>query len=357
MEMPTPKLRVALLGAGFMGRAHSNAYQQVSRFFDVPYDVERRVLCGRDPVKTEAMAGRWGWSEWSTDWRATIERNDIDLVDVALPNSLHAEAAILAAQAGKMVLVEKPMALTSAEAERVVAAAHGVPNLVWFNYRRVPAIAYARQLIDEGRIGQVFHYRAVYLQEWGNDPTRPPSWKTSRAMAGAGVVLDLLSHSIDTALYLNGPLGEVSAFTHTFKEGREVEDAVLVQGRFANGALCSFEATRYGVGCRNRNQFEIHGSRGMLRFNLEEMNTLEYLDATEAANLQGLRKMLVTGPNHPYSANFWKPAHIIGYEHTFIATLADFLTATATGAEFHPTLADGLAVQQTLDRILAAAAH
>jgi predicted dehydrogenase len=294
------------------------------------------------------MAATWGWDEIATDWRSVIGRGDIDVIDVATPNSLHAEMAIAAAAAGKIVLCEKPLAVSPAQARQMADAVRGVPNMVWFNYRRVPAIAFTRRLIDEGRIGQVFQYRATYLQEWGNDPTRPPGWKLEKSQAGSGVLGDLLSHLVDTALYLNGPIAEVSAMMHTFAPGRDVDDATLLLARFGNGSIGSFEATRYAVGCRNRNAFEIHGSKGMARFDLEDLNRLEFFDAADARNLQGARRLLVTGPDQPYSTNFWKPGHIIGYEHTFIAALGDFLRSLETGEPFHPNFEDGLAVEQVL---------
>lgn len=344
-------LRVALIGQGFMGRVHSNAFGQLQHFFDVPFELRCQVLCARDPARLHSMAATWGWAETATDWRPLVERHDIDLVDIAVPNALHAPIAMAAAGAGKMVLCEKPLAVSAEEGAQMVEAARRVPNMVWFNYRRVPAVAFARRLVEEGRIGQVFHYRATYLQEWGNDPARPPGWKTQKAQAGSGVLGDLLSHLLDTALYLNGPIREVTALTHTFAPGRDVDDATLVLARFDNGALGSFEATRYAVGCRNRNAFQIHGSRGMLAFDLEDMNHLEFFDATEAGNLQGARNLLVTGPDHPYSNNFWKPGHLIGYEHTFIAALGDFLAALAQGQPFHPDFEDGQSVQQILDAV------
>jgi predicted dehydrogenase len=340
-----------MIGQGFMGRAHSNAFLQAGHFFDLPFELERRVICGRNAGNLAAMADTWGWSETSTDWRAVVSREDIDVVDVAVPNSLHAPIAIAAAEAGKAVLCEKPLAISAEEGAAMAKAARKVPNMVWFNYRRVPAIAFSRRLIEEGRIGRVFHYRATYLHGWGSDPSRPPSWKTEKAHAGSGVLGDLLSHLVDTALYLNGPVREVTALEHTFREGRDVDDATLVLARFANGSVGSFEATRYAVGCRNRNAFEIHGERGMLRFNLEDLNRLEFFDASDPGNLQGARNLLVTGPNHPYSANFWKPGHIIGYEHTFIAALADFLQALAAGEPFHPNFDDAQQVQVVLDAV------
>ncbi len=349
------KLNIAIIGQGFMGRAHSNAYAQVNHFFETGYEPRLKVICGRNQAGLEKMAATWGWEEISTDWRSVIDRKDIDVIDVAAPNSLHAEMAIAAAGAGKIVLCEKPLAVSAGQAAQMVEAARRVPNMVWFNYRRVPAIAFTRRLVDEGRIGDVFHYRATYLQEWGNDPTRPPGWKLQKSHAGSGVLGDLLSHLIDTALYLNGPIEEVSGMMHTFAPGRDVDDATLLLARFANGSVGSFEATRYAVGCKNRNAFEIHGSKGMARFDLEDLNRLEFFDASDARNLQGSRRLLVTGPDQPYAANFWKPGHIIGYEHTFVAALGDFLHALKTGEPFHPDFEDGLAVQRVLAAVEASA--
>jgi predicted dehydrogenase len=344
-------LRVALLGQGFMGRAHSNAYHQAPHFFDTRIRLERKVLCGRNRQQLEAMADRWGWEEIATDWREVVTRDDIDLVDVALPNYLHAPASIAAAEAGKIVLCEKPLATSEEEAERMVAAAGKAPTMVWYNYRRAPAVAFAKRLVDEDRIGKPYHYRATYLQEWGNDPTRPPSWKTDKAQAGSGVIGDLMSHLVDTALLLNGPIDEVTALGKTFVAGRQIEDAALVLVRFANGSVGSIEATRYAVGCQNRNAFEIHGAKGMAAFNLEDMNRLEFHDATEGRGTRGLRSFLVTGPDHPYAARFWKPGHIIGYEHTFIAALGDFLGSLESGEPFHPDFRDGLRVQAVLEAV------
>jgi predicted dehydrogenase len=345
------RLNVALIGQGFMGRAHSNAFRQVRNFFDVPFDLRLKVLCGRNREQLEKSAALWGWEETETDWRKAVERPDIDVVDVAAPNALHAPMATAAAAAGKMVLCEKPLALDGAEAARMTEAARGVRNMVWYNYRRVPAAAFARRLVEEGRIGRVFHYRAAYLQEWGNDPTRPPNWKLERAQAGSGVLGDLLSHVVDMAMWLNGPLREVSAAIETFAEGRDVDDATVLAARFENGSVGTLEATRYAVGCRNQNRFEMHGQRGMLRFNLEHLNHLEFHDAAAPRAEQGTRSILVTGPDQPYSGNFWKPGHVIGYEHTFIAALGDFLAALDRDEPFHPDFEDGLRVQRVLDAV------
>jgi predicted dehydrogenase len=346
-----PEFRVALLGQGFMGKAHSNAYCQAGHFYDLPYRVRRRLVCGRDAAALGAMAERWGWEETATDWRAAIERDDIDAVDIALPNHLHAQAAIAAARAGKIVLCEKPLALTVEDAQAMVAAAARVPTLVWFNYRRVPAIAYARQLIDEGRIGTVFHYNATYKQQWGADMSRAATWRMDPAQAGSGVGDDLLTHSIDTALHLNGAIAETVARARTLAPNRAVDDAVMALVEFENGSAGTFEATRFGIGCKNRKTFEIHGSRGMLRFNLERLNHLEFLDFSDASTEQGPRDLLVTDMKHPVFPNFWRPGHIIGYEHTFIAALAEFLLCVSRGEDFHPNFSDALAVQQVLDAV------
>jgi predicted dehydrogenase len=335
-----------------MGKAHSNALHQAPHFFDIPYELRRTLLCGRDQQGLDRMASRWGWEETATDWRAAVERADIDVVDIATPNHLHAPIALAALEAGKIVWCEKPLATTLEESARMAQEARGRRTLVWFNYRRVPAVAFARQLVDQDRIGRPFHYRATYLQEWGNDPTRPPNWKVRAAEAGSGVLGDLLSHSVDTALYLNGPIAQVSAMQHTFADvgaHRDIDDATLALARFANGSVGTFEATRFATGARNRNGFELHGANGAVRFNLEDLNRLEFVDATESRNLQGSRSILVTGPDHPYWSSFWKPAHIIGYEHTFIATLADFLFALAADQPFHPDFADAHRVQEVLD--------
>ncbi len=256
---------------------------------------------------------------------------------------------------GKIVLCEKPLANTLEDARRMAEAARDVPNMVWFNYRRVPAVAYAKQLIEAGKLGQPYHYRGWYLQQWGPDRRRPVNWKMARAEAGSGVVGDLLSHAIDLALFLNGPIGRLTATTRIFAEGREVEDAALVIAEFANGSIGTLEASRYAIGSRNRNAFEINGIRGLLYFNLEDLNRLEFFDATEAGPLQGERNLLVTDPEHPYGGDFWKPGHILGYEHTFIAALADFLRSLARKETFHPNFEDGVTVQRVLETVLRSA--
>jgi predicted dehydrogenase len=354
--MPKQSLNVAMIGTGFIGKAHSNAFRQVGHFFNIPYELRLRVLCGRNAAKLTSAATLWGWEETATDWQAVVARPDIDVVDIAVPNALHAPIAIAAVQAGKIVLCEKPLAISLKEAEAMAQAMRRVPTLVWFNYRRIPAVVFAKRLIDEGRIGQTFHYRALYLNQSGNDPSKAGTWRYRRSEAGMGAAGDLLSHSIDSALYLNGPIVELNAMMHTFAPGRDVDDATLLLARFANGSVGTFEATRYGVGRRNHKTFEINGSKGMLRFNLDEMNQLEFHDATAPPNQQGILNLTVTGPDHPYSDNFWKPGHIIGYEHTFIATLGDFLSTMSRQAPSHADLDAAIAVQRVLDAIESSAA-
>ena len=349
--MSKQKLNIAMIGTGFIAKAHSNAFRQVGHFFNVPYELSLKIICGRNQAKLDSAATQWGWQELATDWQAVVCRSDVDVVDIAVPNALHAPIAIAAAQAGKVVLCEKPLATSLRDAETMARAMRQVPSLVWFNYRRIPAVVFAKHLITEGRIGHVYHYRAVYLNQSGNDPSKANTWRYRRAEAGMGAGGDLLSHSIDSALYLNGPITELNAMTHTFAPGRDVDDATLLLARFANGSIGTFEATRYGVGCRNRKTFEINGSKGMLRFNLEEMNQLKFLDATEPSSQQGVRNLMVTGPDHPYSENFWKPGHIIGYEHTFIATLGDFLQALARKKTSNADLDAAVSVQRVLDAV------
>ncbi len=349
--MPKKTLNVAMIGSGFIAKVHSNAFRQVGHFFESPYDVSCKVICGRDRAKLEKAASQWGWSEVETDWQKIIDRKDIDAVDIAVPNALHCAIAIAAAEAGKIVLCEKPLASTLAEAERMAKAVRHTPNLVWFNYRRIPAVAFAKQLVAEGRIGETFHYRALYLNQSGNDPSKGNTWRYKKSEAGMGAAGDLLSHIVDMALYLNGPIQELSAMMHTFAPGRDVDDATMLMARYANGGIGTFEATRYGVGCQNRNTFEINGSKGMLSFTLDEMNYLDFVDATEPAALQASRHIAVTALAHPYGKVFWKPGHILGYEHPFIATLGDFLNSIEKREPFHANFEDALAVQRILDAV------
>lgn len=345
------QLNIAMIGSGSIARAHSNAFHQVPRFFDSPYDLRTTIVCGRDPGKLEPFASQWGWLENSTDWRLVVTRPDIDIVDIAVPNALHAPIAIAAAQAGKIVLCEKPLANSVQEAQAMADAVRGRPNLVWFNYRRAPAVMFARELIDSGKVGQPFHYRSHYFNSSGADPAKGNTWRYRRADAGSGALGDLLSHSLDMAYYLNGDIARLSSNMHTFMPGRDVDDAVALMAEFANGSLGTFEATRFGVGRRNGIGFEMYGSKARLAFDMEDMNRLQFTDATEQPSMQAPRNLLVTGPGHPYAANFWKPGHIIGYEHTFIATLADFLKSLAGGDQFHPNFDDALRIQKWMQTI------
>ena len=344
-------LNVAMIGAGFMGRAHSNAFGQAGRFFDIPYELKLKVICARNREAVESFAAKWGWEEAQTDWQSVAARNDIDVVDICTPNHVHAPIAIAAAQAGKIVLCEKPLAMNYGEALRMAEAARNVRTLVWFNYRRVPAIAFAKQLVDQGKVGQPYHYRATYLQSWGGDPKVADAWRFRQSEAGSGTMGDLLSHSLDLALLLNGPIAELVSTLKAFVPQREVDDSVLLLARFANGSIGTFEATRFAAGCLNRNYFEIHGSNGAIRFNLEDMNRLEVFDFSDAAEIQGSHNVLVTGAGHPYTSHFWPPGHIIGYEHTFITTLVDFLACLDREEAFHPNFEDALQVQQLLDAV------
>jgi predicted dehydrogenase len=356
MPEPTKQLNIAMIGSGFIARAHSNAFHQVHHFFDSPSKLNTKVVCGRDRAKLAAFAQQWDWQETTTDWQSVLSRPDIDIIDIAVPNALHAPIALAAAHDGKMIFCEKPLAMSVAEARTMADTVRGKPNLVWFNYRRAPAVAFARQLINEGRIGEPFHYRSYYFNSSGADPAKGHTWRYKRAQAGSGAIGDLLSHSLDMATYLNGDITQLSAMAHTFAPEREVDDAVALMAHFENGSLGTFEASRFGVGRRNGIGFEMYGAKGRLAFDMEDMNRLQFTDASEQPALQAPRNLLVNGPDHPYATNFWKPGHIIGYEHTFIATLGDFLQALARGEPFHPNFDDALRIQQLMQAVETSAA-
>ena len=349
--MAKKTLNLAMIGHGFMGKAHSNAFRQVNHFFETDFNLNLKLICGQDENKLRTMASRWGWEATETEWRKVVEHPDIDVIDIVTPNNLHAEIALAAAAAGKIVWCEKPLATNVAKAEQMARAVAGKPNLLWFNYRRVPAVALARQFIDQDRIGQVFHYRALYLNSSGLNAARANTWRYKKETAGSGASGDLLSHLLDLALWLNGPITDLCSLLKTFVPGRDVDDAALVMAHFANGSIGTFEATRYGTGNRNRNMFEIHGSKGALLFNLEDLNRLQFFDVADPEAERGARNILVTGPEHPYANAFWPPGHILGYEHTFIATLADFLKSLKDGTEFHANFEDGLKVQRILEAV------
>lgn len=345
------KLNIAMIGYGFMGRAHSNAFHQAGHFFDLPFELTLKVICGRNKEKLQGMAAQWGWEEAATDWESIIDRADIDVVDICTPNYLHEPIAVAATRAGKLVLCEKPLANTVKEAERMTEAARNVPTLVWFNYRRVPAVTLAHQLLSQGRLGEVFHYRALYLQSWGKSPADPSAWRFDPGEAGSGVSGDLLSHSLDLATWLNGRIRRLCSQVHTFYLGRRVDDAVTLLAEFQNGSIGTFEASRFAMGNKNRNTFEINGSEGALAFNLENMNHLQFSDFRDDGAVQGSRQILVTGPGHAYVDRFWPPGHVIGYEHTFTATLVDFLKAVSEGERFRPDFADALEIQELLEAV------
>lgn len=369
-----------MIGYGFMGRTHSNAYKRLNDFFDVEHRPVLKAVCARDRTKAEEFAGVWGYERVETDWRALVEADDIDLVDIGAPNHVHKDIAVAAAQAGKMIVCEKPLAMSVAEAEEMVAAVEkaGVANMVWFNYRRVPSIALAKQIIDEGRIGRSFHYRATYLQDWTINPDVPQGgaalWRLDSAVAGSGVTGDLLAHSIDTAMWLNGPITRVTAKTETFikervhqesgaKQTVTIDDACMFLAEFANGSMGTFESTRYARGRKNYNTFEMNGADGSIYFDLEEPEYLQFFEYAQQQSgkkvedhLTGWRKIHVTNPEHPYMDHYWVPGTCIGYEHTFLNAIADFVEGIESGTPTQPDFRNALQTQRVCDAVLDSAA-
>jgi predicted dehydrogenase len=364
-------LRVGLIGYGFMGRTHSNAYREVSRFFDIPYDIQLKVICGLEEPAAQAFAARWGYESCTTDWKKVIEDKNIDLVDICVPNSLHADIAIAAAGAGKAVLCEKPIALDAAQGEKMVAAVEkaGVPNMVSFNYRRVPAVCLAKALIDEGRLGRIFHYRANFLQDWTISPEVPQggtaTWRLDVKAAGSGVTGDLLAHCIDTALWHNGRIASVCSMTETFVKQRMhtetgrlepvgIDDACTFLCRFENGSLGNFEATRYARGHKALYTLEINGEKASIRWDLHDLHRLEWFDHRDEGRLRGWRSIHVTdgGGEHPYMNHWWVPGLQIGYAETFVHQIADFLSAMHKGEPCSPTFRDALETQKVCDAVL-----
>ena len=356
-------INVALIGYAFMGRAHSNAYRQVTPFFSPSLTPRLKVICGRTRDKVEQAARQYGWEEAATDWRAVVARKDIDLVDIVTAGDTHAEIAIAAAEAGKAVFCEKPLARSVDEAEQMVAAVRtaGVANMVCHNYRRAPAVMLAHRLIEEGAIGRIRHFRGTYLQEWLVDPSFPRVWRLDRTRAGAGTLGDLGSHVIDLARFLVGEITDVCAALETFVKERPspddpaikapvtVDDAAAAIVRFANGALGTIEATRYAPGRKNHNRFEINGSLGSVGFNLERMNELELYLSSDAGPVRGFHTILATDrEHHPYVKAWWPPGHIIGYEHTFTHTVYDLLEGMAAGTRPAPSFEDGLENQRVM---------
>ncbi|MFD3655591.1 Gfo/Idh/MocA family protein [Streptomyces sp. NPDC058620] len=372
----TATLGVGMVGYAFMGAAHSQGWRTAGHVFDLPMRPALAAICGRDRSAVDAAAARHGWAAAETDWRALIARDDVQLVDICTPGDSHAEIAIAALEAGKHVLCEKPLANTVAEAEAMVAAAEraatrGQVAIVGFNYRKVPAITYARTLIAEGRLGALRHVRATYLQDWLVDPESPLTWRLKRERAGSGALGDLGAHIVDLAQYLTGELlVGVSAVSETFVRSRPVlagpgaglsgagdstargavtvDDAALFTGRLASGALASFEATRMAAGRKNALRLEINGELGSLAFDLERLNELSFHDHTEPAVSAGFRRILVTEPEHPYLEAWWPPGHGLGYEHTFVHQAADVVRTIAAGSAPMPSFADGLQVQRVL---------
>ena len=362
------RIGVGMVGHAFMGAVHSHAWRSAHRFFDLPVTPELAVLGGRDLARTKAAAAKLGWTSVQTDWRELVNSPGVQIVDICTPGDTHAEIAIAALGAGKHVLCEKPLANTVEEAEAMTAAAEaagerGVRSMVAFNYRRVPAIAYARKLIETGRLGEIRHVRALYLQDWLSDENAPMTWRLRKETAGSGALGDLGAHIVDATQYLVGDLlSGVSALTNTFVVKRPdetgekvddvtVDDAAVFFGRFAGGALATYEATRFALGRKNGMSVEINGSLGSLRFGFESMNELWFFDGANGADEAGFRRILVTEPSHPYVGAWWPPGHLLGYEHTFTHEVVDFVRAIHTGTDPAPSFADGLQVQRVLGAV------
>jgi len=368
------KLNIGMVGYGFMGRTHSNAFAKVANFFDVPFSPVLKAVCARDAARAQAFASKWGYESVETDWRRLVESRDIDVVDIASPNDTHAEIAIAAARAGKMVLCEKPLGRSGDEAEAMVRAVEDarVSNMVWYNYRRIPAVMLAKELIDEGRLGKIFHYRAKFLQDWTISPDLPQGgeglWRLDVRVAGSGVTGDLLAHTVDTAMWLNAPIHEVSAMTETFVKSRKhnltgkvepvgIDDASAFLARFENGSLGTFEATRYARGHKALYTLEINGEHASIQWDLHDLHRLVYFDHKDEGRVRGWRSIHVTDREHPYMAHWWVPGLQIGYEHTFIHQAADFLAALGKGESASPTFRDALRTDHVTDAVLQSAAE
>ena len=370
-----PEINVAILGYKFMGRAHSNAYRQVSHFFPGKFTPRLKVICGRDREATEAAARQLGWEEVETDWRKVVERKDIDVIDISTPGHLHHDQALAAAGAGKHIICEKPLANTLADAKEMLRAVQKarVKHMLMHNYRKIPAVTFVRRLVDDGRLGQVYHYHGAYLQDWIMDPQFPLVWRLQKKFAGAGALGDIGSHAIDLARYLNSDFNSVVGHMTTFikerpltsedggrldaKAGADgkgkvtVDDDANFLARFSNGSVGVFESSRFCGGRRNFNTFQIYGSKGSVAFNLERMNELEFYDAENAKGEQGYRNINVTEAVHPYVGAWWPSGHIIGYEHTFVHAVHDFLTALENDTLPSPNFADGVKNQTVLEAV------
>jgi len=363
-------LNVGMVGYGFMGRAHSNAYRKVNNFFDLDYRPVLKAVAARSQDKARAFAETWGYDSIETDWRKLVARKDIDAIDICTPNDLHAEIAIAAAKAGKMVLCEKPLARTAKEGLPMVKAVEkaGVPNLVWYNYRRVPAVSFIQQIVASGKLGKIFHYRAKFLQDWTISPDVPQggtgTWRLDVDAAGSGVTGDLLAHCFDSAIWINGSITTLTAMTETFVKKRKhavsgkvqavgIDDAAAVLTRFANGSLGTFESTRYARGHKALYTLEINGERGSLAWDLHDLNRVQWFDHAVPGPFRGWSSILVTDGEHPYLGRWWVPGLTIGYEHSFVHTLADFLEGLSTGKPASPTFRDALETTKICDAIIA----
>jgi predicted dehydrogenase len=368
----TKPLNIGLVGYGFMGRTHSNAYKRVNDFFEREYRPVLKAVCGRDAEKAQAFASQWQYESVETDWQTLIARDDIDAIDICTPNNTHAEIAIAAAEAGKMVLCEKPLSMNVEEGQRMVAAVNQaeVPNTVWYNYRRVPAVTLAKQLVQEGRLGRIFHYRAQFLQDWTIDADLPQGgaalWRLDLAAAGSGVTGDLLAHCIDTAIWLNGSIRDVTAMTETFVKERMhnltgkvekvgIDDACSFLCHFENGSLGLFESTRYARGHKALYTFEINGEHGSLRWDLHDLHRLKVFNNREESIIRGWHDVHVTDGDMPYMDKWWVPGLQIGYEHTFVHQVADFLEDLTAGRATSPTFAEALETQKVCQAVLSSA--
>ena len=362
-------LNICMIGYGFMGKAHSNAYSTVSNFFELEYKPVLKAICARNEEAAKKFADTWGYESVETDWRKLIARDDIDAVDICVPNNLHKEIAIACAEAGKMILCEKPIALNAAEGEEMCAAVKkaGVANMVWYNYRRVPAVTHAKNIIDSGNLGRIFHYRANFLQDWTISEDVPQggagTWRLDAKAAGSGVTGDLLAHCIDTAIWLNGGMTEVSAMTETFVKERthsetgekaavEIDDACAFLSRFENGSLGLFESTRYARGHKALYTFEINGEHASIKWDLHDLHRLEYFDHRIEGPMRGWRSIHVSDGDHPYMGNWWVPGLNIGYEHSFVHQVGDFIKGLESGTPAGPTFRDALETQKICDAVL-----
>jgi len=362
-------VNVGIVGTQFMGRAHSNAWMDVEKFYDLPARPVMKAACDNVAENLGPFCNRFGWQSQETDWKKLVARDDIDVVDICTSNAIHMPIAVAAAKAGKHIICEKPVAMNADEAKAMLDAAEaaGVRHMVAFNYRRVPAIALARQMIEEGKIGRVFHFNAVYYQDWLVDPAFPYVWRHDKSVAGSGAHGDMNAHIVDLARFLVGEVEAVCGAEEVFIKERQrpdgsgkgtvtADEALFALARFADGALGSFMATRFASGRKNYLRFELFGSEGSLLFNLERLNEIQYYTRSEAGREQGFRTILATESDHPYINKWWPPGHIIGWEHTFIHEVGDFLTAVGTDQPITPSFYDGLRNQQVLDAIQESAA-